>query len=154
MPDLCNCLGETKVGKTLFGDYYVKPTSSGIRDAATLFPKYGDYQELRRHGLKLAYWPGEKVFDNDVVMDLDWEWIRALRDERIGELRITNQIGGHRNLRIIFWVAETVLAGDPLPRIWTLSVVSKKANDWTTPELRSFRGRRMIVWKRNYQSAG
>lgn len=138
------------MGTSLFGSYYVKPTSSGIRDAAKLFPKYGDYQELRRHALKLAYWPGENVLGNDTVMDLDWEWIRALRDERIGELRITNHIGGYKNLRVVFWVADTIIPEDPLPRIWTLAVVNKKADDWTTPELQSFRGRRTIVRNRNY----
>jgi hypothetical protein len=139
------------VGSGLVGSHYVKPNASAIRDAMRLFPKYGDYQEARKHALKLAYWPGENIFNVNMVMDLDWDWIRALRDEQIGELRISDTIGGHRNLRVVFWVTDSVLPGDTLPRIWTIAVVDKKANDWTTPELRSFRGRKQILWLRNYR---
>ncbi|WP_146568340.1 hypothetical protein [Posidoniimonas corsicana] len=137
------------VGESLFGSYYVKPWPSAIRDAAALFPRYGDYQEARRHALKLAYWPGEQVGSTNQAMDLDWEWIQALRGEGIAELRISGPIGGHRNLRIIFWVADKSLSGDPMTRIWTLAVVAKKAQNWTSPELSAFRGRLTILKKRH-----
>lgn len=42
----------------LFGEYHVTPTGSAIKDARSLFPKFGEYQELRRQTLKLAFWPG------------------------------------------------------------------------------------------------
>lgn len=146
------------MAKTLFGKYYVTPMSSAISDALSLFPHYRHYQEARRHGLKLAYWPdASSRGDSGVVEDLDWEWVRALRRERIAELRIHDVIGGQRNLRLIFWIADRELPGDPvglnnvpMKRIWVITVVNKKANNWSAPELASFRGRLKILQLRTY----
>ena len=138
------------MGKDLFGEYYVKPTASAIRDAQDLFPKYGDYQEARKHALKLAFWPGAEAERSGLIVDLDWEWIQALRTFQIGELRIQDSIGGNRNLRVVFWVADKLLTGDSMKRIWTLAVVNKKSNDWTNPELKAFEGRYKILKLRKY----
>ncbi len=138
------------MGSNLFGAYWVKPAGSAMIDANRLFPKCKDYQLARRHALKLAFWPGGEN-EGEPVVDMDWEWIRARRTERIGEMRIHERIGGHRNLRIVFWVADKTLTDDPLPRIWTLSVLAKKRQDWTSPELKVFSARRKIVIARNYK---
>jgi hypothetical protein len=102
--------------------------------------------------LKLAFWPGNVSCPSGPIIDLDWEWIQSLRNERIGELRISDAIGGNRNLRIVFWVTDQLLAGDPMKRIWTIAVVNKKAMNWTTPELKAFRGRLTILKQRMYPS--
>lgn len=133
----------------LFGNYYVKPTFSAIRDAERLFPRYGDYQEARRHALKLAYWPGG-VAESGQVMDLDWESIKGMPAPRANELRISDTIGGHNNLRIIFWVANTVLKGDSLPRIWTVAVLQKKTMKFSDFDLRTFSARVKILRQREY----
>ena len=134
----------------LIGNYYVKPTFAAIRDAFALFPRFGDYQEARRHALKLAFWPGGSRGQSGKVMDLDWEWIKGLGNLRVGELRISDVIGGHNNLRIIFYVSDVVLAGDPLPRIWTLAVLQKKSNKFTSRDLQVFRARLIVLRKRTY----
>jgi hypothetical protein len=139
------------MGKPLFGQYYVKPTASAIGDAQDLFPRYGDYQEARRHALKLAFWPDSGDADEGMVEDLNWEWIRSLRKLRIGELRIDDVIGGKRNLRIPFWVSDQKLPSDPMPRIWTLAVVDKKNNDWTPRELEAFADRLTSLKIRFYE---
>jgi hypothetical protein len=81
------------VGNELFGDYHVRPTGSAIRDARRLFPRYRDYQQARKHALKLAYWP-RLTEEGSLVVDMEWEWITSLREEGIGELKLRDQIGG------------------------------------------------------------
>jgi hypothetical protein len=140
--------GEKRMA-ALFGRYYVKPTMSSMRDAQALFPKYGHYQEARRHALKLAFWPG---FDGGggVVEDLHWSWIDGMPEPRAAELRIHETIGGCDNLRIIFYVSKIVLPSDPMPRIWTLAIMQKKTNCFNSHDLKIFRGRLTILLKRNY----
>jgi len=133
----------------LFGRYYVKPTASAIRDAQDLFPRYRHYQEARRHALKLAFWPG---FDGGggIVEDLHWSWIDGMGEPRAGELRIHETIGGHNNLRIIFYVSTIVLPQDTMPRIWTLAVMQKKRTRFDSHDLSTFRGRLTILLQRHY----
>jgi hypothetical protein len=132
----------------LFGRYYVTPTMSAMRDAEDLFPKYRHYQEARRHALKLAFWPG---FDGGgTVEDLHWSWIDGMQEPRAGELRIHQTIGGHDNLRIIFYVSRIILPQDPLPRIWTLAVMQKKTRKFDRHDLTIFSGRLRILLQRYY----
>lgn len=133
----------------LFGRYYVKPTASAIRDALDLFPKFRHYQEARRHALKLAFWPG---FDDGggLVEDLHWSWIDGMENPRAGELRIHETIGRHDNLRVIFHVSKIVLPKDTMPRIWILAVMQKKTQRFDSHDLQTFRGRLVILLKRNY----
>jgi hypothetical protein len=103
--------------------------------------------EVRRHALKLRFWPEPHPTDEGGhVLDLDWCWIRALAGLRIGELRVHDTIGGHDNIRIIFfdpqWPAE------PLPNLWVLAVFQKKRDDFTKANLDTFKARRMIVIER------
>lgn len=85
------------------------------------------------------------------MLDLDWEWIASMKGTNVGELRIADEIGGHDNLRIIFFVAPRVITKDPLPRIWTISILQKKDRDFTSRDIRSFRGRLNILSVRYYR---
>jgi hypothetical protein len=116
------------------------------------FPKFRDYQRARRHALKLAFWPKAGAGDFGQMMDLDWEWIRSMKGADVGELRISDTIGGHDNLRIIFYVSGTILKDDPLPRIWALSILQKKSRDFTSRDLSTFRGRLTILKARYYST--
>ena len=127
----------------LFGRYYVKPTASACTRAWKLCGNsVREYQKLRSHALKLAYWPDEA--------DLDWDWIKSLEAKRVGELRIDERIAQHDNLRVIFFKANSVLPGDPMPRIWTLTVFPKKRQDFSGKEIAAFRAMRDIVVARWY----
>jgi hypothetical protein len=87
--------------------------------------------------------------DNGLVLDLDWEWIKALRKKKkkIGELRINETIGDHDNLRVIFFKPDIL---KPHPMIWILSVFQKKRQDFTRAQLQTFADRSDIVLERFY----
>lgn len=139
----------------LFGDYYVVPTCSALSQALTLFKRSRrQYNLLRRQTVKLAFWPDKA--------DIDWDWIRGLESSRIGELRISDTIGGFNNLRVIFFKANATIAGDPtktigdslekvtMQRIWILSVFQKKTQGFSNHLLKAWKGARTIIVKRNY----
>lgn len=139
------------MASNLFGQFHVTPTPTALKEALGLFPNYGDYQELRRHALKLAYWP--RGFDGaGSVGDLDWETIVGMAGPKACELRIDDVIGGLDNLRVIFYVHEPVLVrpGDQLPRLWTIGVMQKKTQRFTTFDLRMFASRVAVVRQRHY----
>lgn len=107
--------------------------------------------EIRRHALKLRYWPNNYPEDDEgQLIDLDWSWIKAMPGMRTGELRIDDEISGHRNLRIIFYVGDDEVK-EPLPMIWVLTVFAKKRNDFTDAQIAVFKGRRKLVRERFYE---
>jgi hypothetical protein len=127
----------------LFGKYYVKPTAGAcVRAWSVCGKKMSEYQKIRAHALKLAFWP-----DN---ADLDWDWIKSLEAKRVGELRVDEVIAQQNNLRIIFFKANRKLPGDPMPRIWTLSVLQKKRQDFSGREIAAFRAMRDVLVARTY----
>jgi hypothetical protein len=134
----------------LSGNYWVRRLGAVRADARRYFPRARDYFEIRRHALKLRFWPSIQATDpSGRVVDLDCSYIRALPGLNIGELRIEGEIGGHGNLRIIFFV------GPPdqryiMPCIWILSVFPKERDDFTAHQLANFRARRQIVMTRFY----
>lgn len=137
----------------LYGDYFVVPTATAINRARKLFPRERDYQLLRRHGEKLAWWPRGSDDGNSAAADLDCDWIKSLEEKRIGELRIDETIGGFNNLRIIFFKANLTLDGETMNRIWLLSVFQKKRQAFTNEEIRSWRAMRDLIVLRNYGSS-
>jgi hypothetical protein len=136
----------------LFGRFHVTPTSTAMKEAHDLFPRYGDYQEARKHALKLAFWPADVAEHSGKVIDLDWEEIIAMPSPRAYELRIDDVIGGHDNLRIIFYAFEKsiVLEGDTLPRLYTIGVMQKKTRRFSNNDLRTFRAKVTIIRRRFY----
>jgi hypothetical protein len=123
-----------------------------MKEAADLFRSYGDYQEARKHALKLAFWPNERAENSGKVIDLDWDEIVAMSSPRAFELRIDDVIGGHNNLRIIFYAFEKkiILPGDVMPRLFTIGVLQKKTQRFSNNDLRAFRGRVTIIRRRYY----
>src|SRR3972149_2174572 len=135
----------------LFGHFHVTPTPAAMTEAQKLFHRYGDYQELRKHALKLAFWPGG-IGPTGQVVDLDWEEIKGMAPPRACELRIDDEIAGFDNLRVIFYVFDKdwIRHEDIMPRLWTIGVLQKKTRRWTTNNLKTFRGRVIILRKREY----
>jgi hypothetical protein len=135
----------------LTGTHRVRVIRPMLRQACRLMPRVRDYFELRSQCLKLRFWPTyQHVFANGHVLDLDWEWIRALKSLQVGELRIDDVIGGKNNLRVIFFVGDESIR-DPLPMIWILSVLQKKRQDFTEANIECFRARRTLVIERFYK---
>ena len=70
--------------------------------------------------------------------------------KNVGELRIDDVIGGHNNLRVIFFVPGVKRRGDPLPAIWILAAMQKKRQDFSAANLQTFKLRRQLVLLRFY----
>jgi hypothetical protein len=134
----------------LVGNYHVFPTAAAITRAWKLCGgKMREYQLLRRHALKLAYWPTGRD-DGDSATDINWDWIKSLEKKRIGELRIDELINGQDNVRVIFFKANLVLEGSEIARIWLLTAFQKKAQKFSNAEIRAFSGMREIIVQRHY----
>lgn len=137
----------------LTGSFHVRSTYGAFADADRLFSKTRDAIELRRHALKLRYWPANNPVDhNNQLVDLDWSWIRSMPNSGVGELRIHDTIGGHDNLRLIFYLGPPC---DRTPKrcIWIIAVLQKRRNDFTSYNITTFNARRRIVVERFYEQA-
>jgi len=135
----------------LTGSFFVRAIRPAFADVNHLFNRTRDKIEVRRHALKLRYWPDSITTEpSGQVVDLDWSWIRSLDGLKVGELRVHDTIGGQDNLRIIFFVGPP---DDrlPMPCIWILSVIQKSRQDFSTNQVRVFRARRTLVCERFYQ---
>lgn len=139
----------------LSGSYRVRVFGAALREARKTWPRVKDRMRVRRHALKLRYWPEVSPRDEQgTLLDLDWCWIRALKGSRVGELRVHDAIGGCDNIRIIFFVPDNKVAKVPdkgLPVIWVLAAIQKKRNEFTEANLKVFRFRRTLVLERFYK---
>jgi hypothetical protein len=145
-------MGGEALGHGLTGRYRVRAIRPAFDDVDRLVHKTRDKIHIRRHALKLRYWPeNHPESESGQVLDLDWEWIRALQNERIGELRLDERIGGCDNLRIIFFVGPR-LADQEMRIIWIVRVMQKKRMDFSRNDLAIFRARRTLVMERFYSS--
>jgi hypothetical protein len=134
----------------LTGNYFVRATDLALAEVYGMFHRISDVAEIRRHALKLRYWPSPRTEEpSGQVVDLDWSMIRALSGLDIGELRVHDTIGGMNNLRIIFFVGPP---SDQFPMtcIWVLYVFQKTRDDFTSTQLNAFKLRRLRVLSHFY----
>jgi hypothetical protein len=135
----------------LSGTYLVRAGRWAFQEAQRLFPKARDRAEVRRHALKLRFWPTCRPDETGgQVLDLDWCWIRSLPHKRIGELRIHDKIGDCDNLRVIFYVPP--VKTEP-PMLWVLSVLQKKRNDFSQAQIANYDLRCKLILERFYHNA-
>ena len=135
----------------LSGNYLVRAGRWAFQEARKWLPRAKDRGELRRHALKLRFWPsGDLEGESGQVFDLDWSWVKALPGQRVGELRVHDRIGDCDNLRIIFF--DPKQPTEPLPMIWILSVFQKKRDDFTRAQILNFQARRKLVLERFYEN--
>lgn len=134
----------------LTGSFHVRALRPAFDDADHLFRRSRDRAELRRHALKLRFWPESTVAGpSGELVDLDWSWVRALEGLKVGELRIRDMIGAHDNLRIIFHIGPPT--EEASRRIaWVLAVMQKRRDDFSRHDLAIFRARRLMVRTRFY----
>jgi hypothetical protein len=136
---------------SLTGTFLVRAFRPAFDDVNRLFNRTRDKIEVRRHALKLRYWPDSLTTElSGQVVDLDWSWIRSLEGLKVGELRVHDTIGGQDNLRIIFFVGPPK---DQLPMrcIWILAVIQKGRQDFSSNHIKVFRARRTLVCQRFYE---
>jgi len=141
------------------GTHYVRVIRPAFQQVQRLMPKMRDRAELRRQSLKLRFWNDlDAVDESGNVVDMNWTWIKSYRDKQLAELRIDDEIAGLRNLRVLFWVAQTKTVvewapeGPPVSMIWILGVVDKKKDDLSKGLLISLLLRRQTVIERFYNS--
>lgn len=133
----------------LTGSRLVRAIRPAFHDAKHWLPREKDRAELRRHSLKLRFWPAKHPLDDaGRLLDLNWSWIKALGGRRVGELRIDDTIGNCDNLRVIFFDPD--IHTEPLPMIWVLAVFQKKRDDFTHGQIQIFNLRRRLVLDRFY----
>lgn len=134
----------------LTGTHLVRVLRSGLQSAKHFWPHVGDRMEVRRNTLKLRHW-GRR--EGQGVMDLTYESIKAMRGSGVYELRIDDEVGGLRNIRVIFFEAPEAWKPNrvyPLPVLWVLEAVPKKRNDWATGDIDRFWAKRAVVKARFY----
>ena len=92
-----------------------------------------------------------------MLLDHSYEKIKALASESIYELRLDDTIGGQSNIRIVLFdppstwkcVEDNV---KPLRVIWILEALPKKRNEWTRNDITRFKGQRLLLKQRFYES--
>jgi hypothetical protein len=127
------------------GTHFIRALPTAIKEAKDLCPSTRDFFILKDHSLKLCRWPGE----NGMVEDLEWCWVAALKGQDIGELKITDVVGGNNNLRVFFYVGEK-RPQDTMSNVWVLMVMQKKSEDILKGTLKTLAIRRKHLIKREY----
>ena len=136
---------ESTKGAHLTGNFRVRAVRPALAATRRLFPRVADRADIRSHALKLRYWPAKNpTTESGQLLDLNWDWIEALKGLNVGELRIGDKIGGFDNLRVIFFVGDKRIR-QPLPIIWVLHVMQKKRMDFSTADFAVFKARRSLV---------
>jgi hypothetical protein len=137
-------------GEFLTGNYRVRAIRPALVEVSRLCNRTRENIEIRRHALKLRFWPERSPEDDaGILLDLDWSWVKSLPGLKVGELRIHDTIAGCDNLRVIFFVGGS-RARDRLPTIWVLRVMQKKRQSFSKNDLRIFKARRLLVQERFY----
>lgn len=130
----------------LTGTYRVRVYRPVFSEAKKMFPRVSDFMEIKRHALKLRFWPRAGPQNtHGQVLDLDWSWVEGISSRDIGELRIHDVIANQNDLRIISCVPGIVCNGSGLPTIWILRVFQKKADGFSTRDLEIFKQRGIQV---------
>jgi hypothetical protein len=138
----------------LTGRYRIRVGRWALQESQKWLPRIRDRALLRRHALKLRFWPeNHPADDQGKILDLDWSWIQGFPGKRIGELRIHDTIGGCDNLRLVFFVPPAQEDAKQFSEIWILSVFQKKRDDFTIPQLKNFAARRTMILERFYGKA-
>jgi hypothetical protein len=138
---------------TLTGTHLVRTLRSALQSAKHFWPRVGDRMEVRRHALKLRHWGSREA---QGVMDLTYESIKAMAGSGVYELRIDDEIGGKRNIRVLFFEAPEAWKPNhvyPKPVLWVLETLPKKRQDWTANDIDRFWAKRTLVKERFYDPA-
>ena len=139
----------------------VRFTRHGLQSIRHPWPKVNHRFKVRRQALKLRWWDERHLFPTGILVDLSYEKIKALKDESIYELRLTGQIGGQSNIRVVFFdppkdwvplVPYPVVADEQTMRVvWVLEAMPKKRNEWTRADLDRFSGSQLLIRERFYR---
>lgn len=143
-----------QLGKHLTGTHRIRAVKSALHKAKKLWPNKAERMEVRRQTLKLRFWGERHLLGSDTgIFDLSYEPIRTMKGSGVFELRLDDEIGGHRNIRVIFFVPPDSLVSNaptPLPMIWVLETIPKRRPQWTVHDIDRFWAVRTVVEERFY----
>jgi hypothetical protein len=137
------------------GCNFVRFTRHGLQSIRSYWRAVGDRIEVRRQALKLRFWDERHTHGHGMLFDHGYESIKAIFGLRIFELRLDDEIGGQRNIRVIFldppdtWIPMHEHSR-PLRVVWVIEALPRRRNDWTTNDITRFRGSRLLIQKRFY----
>ena len=137
----------------LTGVNFVRFTRHGLQAIRHVWPTTRARFQVRRQVLKLRFWDERHLHPPGLLVDLTYEAIKALSSLGLYELRLDDDIGGHTNIRVIFfdppsnWVP---LEEKPMRIIWVLEAFPKKRDDFTKNDLTRFRNSRNLLAERAY----
>ena len=137
----------------LIGTHLVRVMRSALQSAKRFWPRVGDRMDVRRNALKLRHWG---MREGQGVMDLTYESIKSMAGSGVYELRIDDETGGHRNIRVIFFEAPEAWKSNQAytkPVLWVLEAIPKKRQQWTTNDIDRFWAKRGIIKERFYDPA-
>jgi hypothetical protein len=135
------------------GVNFVRFTRHGLQSARDTWSKTRDRFEVRRQALKLRFWDERHLHPPGILLDHLYESIKALKGLGIYELRLDDDIGGHENIRVIFFDPPKdwePFEKKPLRVVWILEIFPKKRDEFTQNELRRFRASRLLLAQRCY----
>jgi len=139
----------------LTGVNFVRFTRHGLHSIRAYWSKIGDRFEVRRQALKLRFWDERHLHPPGMLFDHTYESIKSLPGLGIYELRLDDEIGGHSNIRLVFFDPPRdwqPVAGErkPMRVVWVLEALPKRRNDWTRNDITRFRAARLLIQKRFY----
>ena len=146
----------------LTGVNFVRFSRHGLQAGRHWWPRAAPRFELRRHVLKLRFWDERHEHPPGIIMDLSYEGIKSLAGERIYEVRVDDEIGGHENIRILMYdpptdlvpyVDHPVVDGKVFRSVWVLEAMPKRRDGWTTNEIDRFRRSAKMIRLRCYEDS-
>lgn len=87
----------------LTGCNFVRFTRHGLQAIRHHWSRLGDRFEVRRQALKLRFWDERHEHPPGMLVDHSYESIKALPGLSIYEMRLDDEIGSQRNIRVIFF---------------------------------------------------
>jgi len=137
------------------GTNFVRATRHGLQLARKIWPITGDRFEIRRQALKLRFWDERHLHSPGMLFDCTYESIKSLSGKGIYELRVDDEIGGHSNIRVVFFDPprdwQPVMAERrPMRIVWVLEALPKRRQEWTVNDIARFRASRLLIKKRCY----
>lgn len=140
----------------LTGTHLVRGLRSAFQKARKTWPATRHRMEVRRQSLKLRFWGEQSQHNSETnLLDLTYETIKSLQGMGIYELRLDDNIGGHSNVRVIFFIPPKSWIPThttPLPTIWILEAIPKKRDEWTTFDIKRFKALRAVVKERFFET--
>src|SRR5882724_9933072 len=122
------------------GVNFVRCSRHGLQASRSYWRETGDRFEVRRQALKLRFWDERHLHHPGMLFDHTYESIKSLSGLAVYEMRLDDTIGGHDNIRIVFFDPPkdwqpVVGVRRPIRVIWVLEAMPKRRDNWTSNDI-------------------